>query len=99
MQVFEYCETDLELVIKDRSLIFSAADVKSFMDMILRGLAFCHDHWVLHRDVKPNNFLVSPTGDCCAVTCHLSPCASMHPWIVGMATVHMATIPFYWMLH
>jgi hypothetical protein len=30
-QVFEYCETDLELVIKDSSLIFSAADVKSYM--------------------------------------------------------------------
>lgn len=61
--VFEYCETDLELVIKDRSLMFSAADVKSYMQMILQGLAFCHDHWVLHRDVKPNNFLVSPTGE------------------------------------
>jgi hypothetical protein len=32
-QVFEYCETDLELVIKDSSLIFSAADVKSYMQV------------------------------------------------------------------
>lgn len=62
MQVFEYCETDLELVIKDSSLIFAAADVKAYMQMILQGLAFCHERWVLHRDVKPNNFLVAPTG-------------------------------------
>lgn len=62
-QVFEYCETDLELVIKDSSLIFAAADVKAYMQMILRSLAFCHERWVLHRDVKPNNFLVAPTGD------------------------------------
>ena len=33
-QVFEYCETDLELVIKDSSLIFSAADVKSYMQVV-----------------------------------------------------------------
>jgi serine/threonine protein kinase len=61
-QVFEFAETDLEAVIKDRSLILSAADVKSYMQMLLRGLAFCHKRWVLHRDVKPNNFLISTTG-------------------------------------
>lgn len=61
-QVFEYCETDLELVIKDRSLIFSAADVKAYLQMVLQGLAFCHDNWVLHRDIKPNNFLIAPSG-------------------------------------
>ena len=61
-QVFEYCETDLELVIKDRSLIFSAADVKAYLRMVLQGLAFCHDNWVLHRDIKPNNFLIAPSG-------------------------------------
>ena len=32
-QVFEYCETDLELVIKDRSLIFAPADVKAYMQV------------------------------------------------------------------
>ena len=63
LQVFEYCETDLELVIKDRSLIFSAADVKAYLQMVLQGLAFCHDNWVLHRDIKPNNFLIAPTGE------------------------------------
>ncbi|KAK9814600.1 hypothetical protein WJX72_008473 [[Myrmecia] bisecta] len=61
--VFEYMESDLEMVIKDRSLIISAADIKSYMQMLLQGLDFCHKHWVLHRDVKPNNFLVSPTGE------------------------------------
>lgn len=70
VQVFEYCETDLELVIKDRSLVFSAADVKSYMQQILLSLAHCHRCWLLHRDIKPNNFLIAPTGQL-----PLAPCA------------------------
>ncbi len=62
-QVFEYMETDLENVIKDRSRVLSAADVKAYMQMVLRALALCHANWIVHRDVKPNNFLVSAAGE------------------------------------
>ncbi len=61
-QVFEFMESDLEALIKDRALILSEADVKSYLQMLLRGLEVCHAHWVLHRDVKPNNFLIASTG-------------------------------------
>ena len=54
--------TDLEIVIKDRSIDLRPADVKAYMQMVLQGLSFCHKRWVLHRDVKPNNFLISEKG-------------------------------------
>ena len=63
VQVFEYCESDLEVLIKDRRTLLSAADIKAYMQMILAALAFCHRNWVLHRDIKPNNFLITKDGE------------------------------------
>ncbi|KAK7207177.1 kinase-like domain-containing protein [Myxozyma melibiosi] len=60
--VLEYLSADLEMVIKDRSVMFTAADIKSWMYMTFAGLYYCHRHSVLHRDLKPNNLLLSPTG-------------------------------------
>lgn len=48
--VLEFLEGgDLELVIKDRNIVFLPADIKSWMAMTCRGLEFCHRNWVLHR--------------------------------------------------
>lgn len=60
--VFEYMDTDLENVIKDRSLVLSSADIKAYMLGMLRALQHCHERWVVHRDIKPNNFLISRDG-------------------------------------
>lgn len=35
---------------------------KSLMLQLLRGLAFCHAHHVLHRDLKPQNLLINSNG-------------------------------------
>lgn len=47
--VFEFMDTDLEAVIKDKRIVLSPADTKSYAQMMLKGLAFCHKKWVLHR--------------------------------------------------
>jgi cyclin-dependent kinase 7 len=60
--VLEYCITDLEEIIKDRSIILTPAEVKRCMLMIMRGVAACHQQWTLHRDLKPSNILVGADG-------------------------------------
>jgi len=36
---------------------------KSFLYQLLRGIAYCHEHRVLHRDLKPQNLLINMTGE------------------------------------
>ncbi|BGP41158.1 TFIIH complex serine/threonine-protein kinase subunit kin28 [Rhodotorula kratochvilovae] len=60
--VLEFLDTDLEAVIRDKALLFQGADIKSWMLMTLKGLDFCHQNWILHRDMKPNNLLISADG-------------------------------------
>jgi len=60
--VFEFQEYDLEMVVKDRDLFLTAGDIKSYMLQLLRGVETLHKYWVLHRDLKPNNLLMSKDG-------------------------------------
>ncbi|KAH9518538.1 Cyclin-Dependent Kinase 7 [Bulinus truncatus] len=60
--VFDFMETDLEVVIRDTSLIMTAPHIKSYVLQTLLGLEYLHAHWVLHRDMKPNNLLINEQG-------------------------------------
>mmetsp|Transcript_12665 Transcript_12665/g.30046 ORF Transcript_12665/g.30046 Transcript_12665/m.30046 type:complete len:339 (-) Transcript_12665:119-1135(-) len=60
--VLEFLEHDLEQVIRSPKLRLGEADIKGYMQALLQALAKCHHAWVLHRDIKPNNLLIAPSG-------------------------------------
>jgi len=37
--------------------------VKSYLWQLLQGIAYCHSHCVLHRDLKPQNLLIDKEGN------------------------------------
>ncbi len=52
--VMEYMDHDLKSLMDDKqrfSQPFSAGQAKCLILQLLRGVAFLHDHWVLHRCV------------------------------------------------
>ncbi|KAJ8025070.1 Cyclin-dependent-like kinase 5 [Holothuria leucospilota] len=61
--VFEYCDQDLKKYFDSCNGEIDADVVKSFMYQLLKGLAFCHSHHVLHRDLKPQNLLINKNGE------------------------------------
>ncbi|XP_030757806.1 cyclin-dependent kinase 7 [Sitophilus oryzae] len=60
--VFDFMDTDLEVVIKDNTIILTTANIKSYTLQTLKGLEYLHLNWILHRDLKPNNLLVNDKG-------------------------------------
>lgn len=60
--VFDFMETDLEHVVKDNSIILMPEHIKNMALQMLLGLEFLHMHWILHRDLKPNNLLMNSEG-------------------------------------
>jgi len=64
MLVFEYMDKDLKKYMDtqgDRGAL-KPATIKSFMYQLLKGIAFCHENRVLHRDLKPQNLLINTRG-------------------------------------
>ena len=54
---------DLEMLIKDGNVQYGVSDIKAWMGMLARGVWFCHERFVLHRDIKPNNLLIASDGE------------------------------------
>jgi serine/threonine protein kinase len=43
--------------------MMSMNNIRLFLFQLLRGLEYCHKRKILHRDLKPQNLLISTTGD------------------------------------
>ncbi|KAF9601835.1 hypothetical protein IFM89_023522 [Coptis chinensis] len=60
--VFEYMEHDLARLAASPDVKFTVPQVKRYMQQLLAGLEHCHNHDVLHRDIKGSNLLVDNEG-------------------------------------
>ncbi|XP_043923593.1 cyclin-dependent kinase 14 isoform X2 [Protopterus annectens] len=61
--VFEYVHTDLCQYMDKHPGGLRPENVKLFLFQLLRGLSYTHQRYILHRDLKPQNLLISDTGE------------------------------------
>ncbi|ODQ65062.1 negative regulator of the PHO system [Nadsonia fulvescens var. elongata DSM 6958] len=62
--VFEYMDKDLKKYMDSygNKGALDPKEVKWFTYQLLKGVLFCHDNRVLHRDLKPQNLLINSKG-------------------------------------
>ncbi|CCD61395.1 Cyclin-dependent kinase 17 [Caenorhabditis elegans] len=61
--VFEYVDRDLKQYMDSCNNAMQMNNIRLFLYQLLRGLAYCHQRRVLHRDLKPQNLLITAKGE------------------------------------
>ena len=55
---------DMTNIIHEKAKVrYTAADIKAWFLMLMRGVWWCHKNFILHRDIKPGNLLIAANGE------------------------------------
>ena len=60
--VMEYCEQDLASLLDNMNAPFNESQVKCILQQVLKGLGYLHSNYIVHRDLKVSNLLLTDTG-------------------------------------
>ncbi|PSS03781.1 cmgc/cdk/pitslre protein kinase [Coniella lustricola] len=60
--VLEFLEHDLKSILEDMPQPFLTSEVKTLLLQLASGVAYLHDNWILHRDLKTSNLLLNNRG-------------------------------------
>ena len=60
--VMEYVEHDLKNLMESMAQPFRPGEVKTLTMQLLSAVNHLHDNWILHRDLKASNLLLSHKG-------------------------------------
>jgi cell division cycle 2-like protein len=60
--VLEFVEHDLKSILEDMPEPFLASEIKTLLQQLAAGVAYLHDNWILHRDLKTSNLLLNNRG-------------------------------------
>lgn len=87
--VMEYCEQDLASLLDNMMKPFSEAQVKCITVQLLNGLKFLHESFIVHRDLKVSNLLMTDKGilkiaDFGLARTHGLPSVNMTPRVVTL---------------
>lgn len=60
--VFEYCTHDLGRLLDTMPRRFHESEVKCLLKQLLDVINYLHNHWIVHRDLKLSNLLMTNDG-------------------------------------
>lgn len=58
----EYCEHDLSSLLDNMASAFTESQVKCIFLQLLKGLKYLHSNFIIHRDLKVSNLLITDKG-------------------------------------
>ena len=59
IMVFEYCKYDLKRYMKSKNMQLSHLEIISFSCQLLKSINYIHSKSIIHRDIKPQNILIT----------------------------------------